>query len=205
MDTQATRTTPDQPWTVDDLIFSIRAVDAPPHRSRRRAAALGTLVIGIAAAAVLGSSADRAPATRAAAHEALPAQVATMAPSVAAPHASTASVAGHVPAHGRSVVVVMPADHDLVSASSIPVAGMAFARPHGPRIRSVHVDLYVGGRLIDGTDLDVYSGRFAGVLGIEAPVDHADAELRFSDPANPSKPATVRSITIDAPASTTKR
>jgi hypothetical protein len=102
----------------------------------------------------------------------------------------------------RNVIVVMPADRDYLSATSIPVAGIALGRPHGPRIRSVHVALYVSGRLVDDTDLEVYAGRFAGVLGLHAPIDQAAAELRFSDPANPAQAAVIRSITLATPSTT---
>ena len=104
--------------------------------------------------------------------------------------------------HGRNVIVVMPADRDYLSAMSIPVAGIALGRPHGTRIRSVHVALYVGGRLVEGTDLEVYAGRFAGVLGLKTAIGHALAELRFSDPANPAQAAVIRSITLDTPSTT---
>ena len=96
----------------------------------------------------------------------------------------------------------MPADRDYLSATSIPVAGIALGRPHGPRIRSVHVALYVGGRLVEGTDLEVTRGASPGCLASSAPIDQADAELRFSDPANPAQAAVIRSITLDTPSTT---
>jgi hypothetical protein len=102
---------------------------------------------------------------------------------------------------GRGLQVIVPADRDYVSASGIPVAGIAFARPHGPSIHAVRVELFVAGRLIDSADFDVMSSRFAGVLKVTSPIGPADAELRLTDPSNPSRPAVVRSITIDAPAS----
>ena len=96
----------------------------------------------------------------------------------------------------------MPADRDYLAATSIPVAGMALGRPHGPRIRAVHVALYVGGRLVDGMDLGVYAGRFAGVLALDEPIARADAEIRLSNPANPAQAAVIRSITLDTPSTT---
>ena len=79
----------------------------------------------------------------------------------------------------------MPADRDYLSATSIPVAGIALGRPHGPRIRSVHVALYVGGRLVEGTDLEVYAGRFAGVLGLDAAIDHGRRRAPVQRPGQP--------------------
>ncbi len=94
----------------------------------------------------------------------------------------------------------MPANRDFLAATGIPVAGIALGRPHGPRIRSVTVALYVGGRLAESTDLEVYAGRFAGVLALEEPMHHAAAELRFTNPDNPTQAAVALPITLDAPA-----
>ncbi len=96
----------------------------------------------------------------------------------------------------------MPADRDYLAATSIPVAGIALGRPHGPRVRAVRVELYVGGRLVDGMDLEVYAGRFAGVLALDGAIAMADAEIRVRNPANPAQAAEVRSITLDTPSTT---
>ena len=197
----------DDEWTVDDVVRSIRATTGAQPHARRWAAALGALVIAAAATATIGVSADRSAGSPKPAG--LPARIAAAAAGPATTRAAAlpapvalpsrlGAAAGHPPvSRSRSVIVVMPADQDYLSAASIPVAGMALGRPHGPRIRSVHVALYVGGRLVEGKDLAVYAGRFAGVLGVHAAIDQADAELRFSDPANPAQAAVVRSITLD--------
>ena len=200
-------------WTVDDVVRSIRATDGARHRARRWAAAVGALVIAAAATATVGLSGDRfatsakpaaLPSRIAAAAAAGPAtsRAAALPAPGALPSRLGAAATHHAVSRSRSVIVVMPADQDYLSAASIPVAGIALGRPHGPRIRSVHVALYVGGRLVSGADLEVYAGRFAGVLGIHAAIDQADAELRFSDPANPAQAAVVRSIRLDTPSTT---
>lgn len=188
-------------WSVDDVVRSIRTGDESTHHARRWVVALGVFVIAAVATATVGVSADRAEASPKPA--ALPARMAAAAAAAAAPRSLPAHPAGHGPAaRGRSLVIVMPADRDYLSATSIPVAGLAFGRPHGPRIRSVHVALYVGERLVHGMDLEVFSGRFAGVLALDEAVAMADAEIRFTNPASPLQAAVVRSITLDAPAAT---
>ena len=183
--------------------------------------ALGALAVAVAAIATIGLSADDAATAPVAV--ALPARIAgAAAPGNIAPRGGTLPVlvaapgniqprgqtmpvlvAAHGPgSRGRAIVVVMPADRDYVAAASIPVAGLAFGRPHGPRVSSVHVALYVGGRLVEGTDLAVYSGHFAGVLGLDGPVGRGDAELRFGDPANPARALVIRSIRLDLPSAT---
>ena len=199
----------DDEWTVDDVVRSIRKVDRTPHHARRWAAGFGAIVLA-AVTVTAGMSAGQTVSKPAA----LPSRIAAAAagpatsragavPAPVALPSRVAAGAGHPPvSRSRNVIVVMPADRDYLSAMSIPVAGIALGRPHGPRIRSVHVALYVGGRLVEGTDLEVYAGRFAGVLGLRAPIDQADAELRFSDPANPAQAAVIRSITLDTPSTT---
>lgn len=198
----------DGEWTVDDVVRSIRRVDRAPHHARRWAAGFGAIVLA-AATATAGMSAGQRVSTPKPA--ALPSRIGAAAagpatsrggalPAPVSLPSRIAAGAGHPPvSRSRNVIVVMPAERDYLSATSIPVAGIALGRPHGPRIRSVHVALYVGGRLVEGTDLEVYAGRFAGVLGLDAPIDRADAELRFSDPASPAQAAVIRSITLDAP------
>jgi hypothetical protein len=200
MDTQAFTKAEAQgdEWSVDDVVRSIRTSDGAADHARRWVVALGVLMIAAVATATVGVSADPAEASPKPA--ALPARIAAAA--AAAPAAPRLPVhpAGYGPAsRGRSLVIVMPADHDYLSATSIPVAGLAFGRPHGPRIRSVHVALYVGERLVGGMDLEVYSGRFAGVLALDEAVAMADAEIRLSNPASPLQAAVIRSIRLDAP------
>ncbi len=194
----------DDAWTVDDMVQAIRAVDTRRHPARRAALAGGVIAVALAAVAVLGS-ADRNAVTTTAARVAVPARIAATSPldASAAPALVPATALRPVASRGRSVVIVMPADHDFILTSSIPVAGLAYSRPHGPRVRSVHVEVRVGGRLVSSADLPVYGGRFAGVLALDAPIDQAVAELRVSDPVNPSTPAGIRLLTIQAPAITT--
>ena len=123
---------------------------------------------------------------------------------VAAPHAAIAkaapaapSTAGAVQAAHRSLDMAIPADGAYVKSTGIVVAGSAFGRPHGPRVSSVRVELYVADRLVEGTDLDVYASRFAGVLRVSTPIGPADAELRISDPDHPTRPVVVHKLTID--------
>ena len=182
----------DDEWTVDDVVRSIRKVDRAPHHARRWAAGFGAIVLA-AVAVTAGMSAGREPSrSRWRCRRESP-------PAAAGPATSRAGAvravalrrgsrrAGHPPvSRSRNVIVVMPADQDYLSATGIPVAGdRRYGRPHGPRIRSVHVALYVGGRLVAGHGPRGLRGALAGVLGLRAPIDQADAELRFSDPANP--------------------
>lgn len=103
------------------------------------------------------------------------------------------------PSGSRSIVVVFPDDKDYVKSSTVTVAGMAFARRHGPRVDAVHVELLVGGRLIDSADLAVHGARFAGALELPASIGRVDAELRVSDPKRPRSSTVLRQLTIDAP------
>jgi len=199
---------PDDAWTVDDVVRSIRTGDEARGRARRWTVALGAAVIALVTTAAALSGGHPATAAKPAA---LPSRVATAAaaapgtsrgiaiPAPAGLPSRIAAAAGHRPAaRASSVIVLMPADHDALFTASVPVAGMALGRPHGPRVRSVHVAVFVDGRLVGGTDLEVYAGRFAGVVNLAKPIDHADAELRFTNPANPAHAAVIRSITLDA-------
>ena len=201
MDTQAATQVKEahDKWTVDDVVRAIRTDDGATHHARRWVAVLGALAI--AAAATVGTSADHAAVTPKPA--ALPARIAAAAAArPAVQRVLPATVAGHGPMSSRSLVIVMPADRDYLAATGIPVAGIALARPHGPRVRAVRVELFVAGRLVEGMDLGVYAGRFAGVLALDEPIARADAEIRLSNPANPAQAAAVRSITIDTPSTT---
>ena len=139
-------------WTVDDVVRSIRTRDGAPHRARRWMVAFGALAVAVAAIATIGLSADDAATAPVAV--APPARIAAAAPGNIAPRGGTLPVVAAAPgniqprgqtvpvlaaAHGpgsrgRAIVVVMPADRDYVAAASIPVAGLAFGRPHGPRV-----------------------------------------------------------------------
>ncbi len=100
---------------------------------------------------------------------------------------------------GRSIAIAIPADRAYVSSRNIVVAGMAFGRPHGSQTRSVHIEVFVGGTLIQSSDIDVFSSRFAGVMELPAPIDRTEAELRITDPRRPGEAASVRRFIIDAP------
>jgi hypothetical protein len=153
--------------------------------------ALSALVVGAAVGAWSAVAMDRiagggSPAPAASAPVA--AQPAA-APVLDAPPASTSSA-------GRSVVVAIPRDDDYLTSTTIPVAGLAFGRPHGPRISVVHVVLLADGRVIESADLDVHSGRFAGALKLRSTADLEGAELRVSNPAMPQRQARIERLTI---------
>jgi hypothetical protein len=114
-------------------------------------------------------------------------------PALEAPTAAAAARAVR-----KSIAVVFPVDGAYVTSSSIAVAGTAFNRPHGPRIRSVLVELYIAGRVAGRMDLEVVSSRFAGVLQLSTPTGRTDAELLVSDPARSTRPIAVKHLTIDA-------
>jgi hypothetical protein len=168
-------------------------------RGRR---ALITLLVGGVIGAAIGWSAGWAALTPSASGIAVPAGPMIDSPAIAAPLASRVQTETPV---RRSIVVVIPGEQDFVRSSTIAIAGMAYGRPHGPRVRSVQVELYVEGKLVDRADLEVFSSRFAGVIELPTPVSKADAELRISDPTRSSGPIVVRSFTIDAPLSALAR
>ena len=154
--------------------------------------ALMSLLVGGVVGAALGWSVNQATAP---APFAEPPRTAVAPPAIEAP---AASQAGPRKAARESLVVAFPEERAYVKSSNIAIAGMAFGRPHGPRIRSVQVELYVGGKLVERADLEVFSSRFAGVLQLATPIGQADAELRVSDPTRPARPIVVRHLTIDA-------
>ena len=97
---------------------------------------------------------------------------------------------------GRSLSIAIPADGAYVTTSSIPVAGTAYGRPHGPAVKSVHVELIVQGRSITTADFPVFSGRFAGVLGAPGLDARTDATLRVTDPLHARATAAAQDLTI---------
>lgn len=189
----------------DDRVRQDHAAGARRSRARRWLIPLGAFVIGAATSAALGGVAYRAAATAPAPASALVAAAppaAAVLPAAALPAVQPVTAGSRrAQSNGRGLQVVVPADRDYVSSSGIPVAGMAFARPHGPSVRTVRVELFVAGRLIESADFKVLASRFAGVLEVTSPIGPADAELRISDPSNPSRPSVVRSITVQAPPS----
>ena len=128
----------DDEWTVDDVVRSIRKVDRAPHHARRWAAGFGAIVLA-AVTVTAGMSAGQTVSKPAA----LPSRIAAAAagpatsragavPAPVALPSRVAAGAGHPPvSRSRNVIVVMPADRDYLSATSIPVAGIALGRPHG--------------------------------------------------------------------------
>jgi hypothetical protein len=100
-------------------------------------------------------------------------------------------------ATGRALVIAIPTDDDYLTSATIPVAGMALGRPHGPKVSTVHVELLASGRVVGSTDLDVQGGRFAGALQLDASADLKDAELRVSEPGYPQRTARIQNLTID--------
>lgn len=97
----------------------------------------------------------------------------------------------------RSLVVAIPSDDDYLTSTTIPVAGRALGRPHGPKVSVVHVELLADGGIIESADFDVHGGRFAGTLQLDASADLKDAELRVSDAAHPQRAARIQNLTID--------
>ena len=162
---------------------------------RRGQLALITFVLGGALGVTFGWSASRVAMPQVSLGEA-PAATGGM-QAIETPKAAAADNA----AGRRSIVVAIPEHRAYVKSSSIPVAGMAFGRPHGPRIRSVQVELYVAGALLERAELGVFSSRFAGVIELQRPVGRTDAELRISDPTRPTGSTVVRHLTIDTPPS----
>lgn len=124
-------------------------------------------------------------------------QLATAEPGTSPAAGQVASTTTRAPSGGRSVVMSIPRDDDYLKAASIPVAGFAAGRPHGPTIKSVHVELVVGGRVVDSADIDVFSGRFAGVVSATAISGRVAAELRISNPARGTTAIVVKNVTID--------
>jgi hypothetical protein len=100
-------------------------------------------------------------------------------------------------ATGRPLVVSMPRENDYLTSTTIPVAGFAYGRPHGPVIRTVHIELVAGDQVIDSADLDVFSGRFAGFLSVPASSGRVDAELRITNPAHKGRRVLVTNLTVD--------
>ena len=100
-------------------------------------------------------------------------------------------------AAGRSLLVTIPRADDYLTSATIPVAGTAFGRPHGPQIKSVHVELLAGGKVIDAADIAVYSGRFAGTLSTPGLVGRMDVDLRVTDALHPNRGVLVENVTVD--------
>lgn len=110
----------------------------------------------------------------------------------------SARLGGAATDHSRSISVLLPREDDYLSSVTIPIAGLAIGRPHGPQIGSVHAELWVNGRVVGQTDLPVHSGRFAGILEITVGDQDGSAELRVTDPARPGMPPVVRWFTLGA-------
>ena len=110
---------------------------------------------------------------------------------------STVAERPGVRATTRSLVVAMPTDDDYLSSPTIPVAGTALGRPHGPKVSTVHVELLSGGRVIESADLDVHGGRFAGALQLDQSTRLQDVELRVSEPGPSRRTARIQNLTID--------
>ena len=151
---------------------------------------LSALAVGVAIGAWSGWALERIVVT---------ASPITPVVTVTAPAAidATGQLAAPKTAANRSLSVSMPADDTYLTAASIPVAGIAFGRPHGPKVASVHVELIADGRSISSADIPVFSGRFAGVLTVPSLADRITADLRISDPLHNGPMAVVRTVTID--------
>jgi hypothetical protein len=175
---------------------------------------LGTFVVSVALGVGMGWTAHTASIaskpTIASAGQ-LPAVAAASAPSaVGHPgggHAPVQAVgtlaapATRTSASGRRLVLLLPGDGASVSSSRIAIAGLAHSRPHGVAIRTVSVELFVGGRrgarLVARTDLQVSSARFAGFLDIPSSLTATTAELRISDLTLQAGPPIVQQLRLD--------
>lgn len=188
-------------FIVQDRVRPIRAARVGRGEARRRLIVLGAFVVGAATSAVVGGVAYRPAAVAP-----TPALMAAALPATASlpAMARAVSTTRRVSSNGRGLVVSIPTDRDYISSSGIAVAGLAFGRPHGPRISRVRVEVFVAGQLIKSADIAVFSARFAGVIDVSSQIGPAKAELRVSDPANPARPAVIRSVTIQTPASVPK-
>jgi len=154
-----------------------------------RRLAVSALVVGVALGAWSGWGLER-----------IAAMVQPSTPSVAtAPMAVAPAIkpAAGSASTGRSLAVEVPADDAYLTTTAIPVAGVAYGRPHGPKVPSVHVELVAGGQSLTSAEIPVYSGRFAGVIQTPALDDRVTAELRISDPLHTGDKAVVRTVTID--------
>lgn len=151
-----------------------------------RRLAVSALVVGVALGAWSGWGLERIVA--------MTTPAAATAPIVAAPAVKPG--AGPM-STGRSLAVEFPADDAYLTTTAIPVAGLAYGRPHGPKVASVHVELIAGGQSLTSAEIPVYSGRFAGVIQTPALDDRVTAELRISDPLHTGDKAVVRTVTID--------
>ena len=152
-----------------------------------RRLAVSALVVGVALGAWSGWGLERIVAMT------TPAASAATAPMAAAPAIKTAGSAST----GRSLAVEFPADDAYLTTTAIPVAGLVYGRPHGPKVASVHVELIASGQSLTSAEIPVYSGRFAGVIQTPALDDRVTAELRISDPLHTGDKAVVRTVTID--------
>ena len=208
------RAAPDDEWTVDDVVRSIRNGRPSPASRTPLGRALGALVLAAAATATAGMSADQAVCDA----EAGGAAVANRRGCRGTRHVPGRRVAG---ARGAARRGSRPrAGHPPVSRSrsldrrhagrpGLPVARRASRSP-GSRSagRTVRASAPSTSRC---TSADASSraptsrctpGASPGCSGSTEPIDQADAELRFSDPANPAQAAVIRSITLDAPSTT---
>ena len=119
--------------------------------------------------------------------------------------APTAPVAIAAPAEGAarraSLDVAIPRMGPIPRRRASWSPGRRSAGPTVRGSRSVHVELYVADKLVERTELDVFSSRFAGIVELSKPIGRADAELRISDASRPTGPVQVRHLTIVVPAS----
>ena len=151
---------------------------------------LSALVVGVAIGAWSGWALERAVAT---ASPTLPGATVTTPATIDAAGQQAVPQAGAA----RSLSVSILADDTYLTAASIPVAGIAFGRPHGPKVASVHIELIAEGRSISSADIPVFSGRFAGVLTVPSLAGRVTGQLRISDPLHNGPAAVVRTVTID--------
>jgi hypothetical protein len=91
---------------------------------------------------------------------------------------------------------VLPADDDYLMSRTIPIAGLAYGRPHGSGVSAVEIRIFSDGTLLSETSMPVYSGRFAGVIQLEDRSFGPTLELRISAVGRSSSPPAVLHIKL---------
>ena len=166
------------------------ALDHRTSTGRGSRVALSAFVVGIAVGAWAGWGMEQIAAP---APAALPASTVQTSASLDA----AIEPAVGVTASRRSLAVSMPNDGAYLTSSSIPVAGTAFGRPHGPKVAAVQVELIADGQSMGRAEIPVFSGRFAGIVAVPS-LDHSTrAQLRISAPLHQGDKAVVREVTLD--------
>jgi hypothetical protein len=95
-----------------------------------------------------------------------------------------------------AVRVVLPADGDYLMSRTIPVAGLAYGRPHGSGVSAVEIRIYSDGKLLSEASMPVHSGRFAGVIQLDDRAFGPTLELRISAVGRSTSPPAVLHVKV---------